>query len=232
VPVMFLVGGTGASIGGVTNGASFQEAFAPGMILSVFGSQLAPSTQAVSGLPLPASVAGVSATVNGVPAPFYYVSAGQINLQIPYETGAGPAVLGINNNGQVAAFVFPVAPAGPGVFTDPNHANALVPYSSGKPGDTLLAFITGEGEVSPEIDTGATPFLATPYMLLPQPLLPVTVTVGGAAAQIAFAGVPSGLAGATQINFVIPATAPPGLQPVVVTVGGVAAPPAYITVTP
>jgi uncharacterized protein (TIGR03437 family) len=232
VRIVFLVGASSSiSIGGVTNGASFQQAFAPGMILSVFGSGLAGSIAAAASLPLPATLGGVSATVNGVPAPFYYVSSGQLNVQIPYETGTGPAVLGVNNNGQVASFVFPVTPVAPGVFTDFSQASALVPYPTGKRGDTLLAFITGEGEVSPALPDGATPFIATPLSLLPQPLLPVTVTVGNVNAPIAFAGIPSGLAGATQINFLIPPDAPLGLQPVVVTVGGVASPAATVTVS-
>jgi uncharacterized protein (TIGR03437 family) len=232
VPVVFTVGASGATIGGVSNGASFQTAFAPGMILSVFGSQLAPSTQTAAGLPLPLTLAGVSASVNGVPAPLYFVSPGQINLQVPYETGAGTAVLGVNNNGTVTALTFPVSAAAPGMFTDPNHPGALVPYSTGKRGDTLLAFITGEGLVSPVLATGASPFVATPLDLLPQPLLPVAVTVGGVPARIAFAGIPPGLAGATQINFVVPDSAPLGVQPVVVTVGGVASPPGSVTIMP
>ena len=232
VPVVFMVGASnGIAIDHIANGASFQPVFAPGMILSIFGSQLAQSTQVVTSLPLPAALRGVSATVNGIPAPLYYASPTQLNLQIPYDTGSGPAVLGVNNNGQVASFVFPVAASAPGIFTDPNHPPSLVPYSSGKRGDTLLAFITGEGQVSPALPTGATPFIATPISLLPQPLLPVTVTVGGAIAQIAFAGIPSGLAGATQINFVIPDNAPLGVQPVVVTVGGIASTAADITVS-
>jgi uncharacterized protein (TIGR03437 family) len=231
VPVMFLVGATaGIAIDGLSNGASFQPVFAPGMILSVFGSQLASSPQVASSLPLPASLAGASATVNGVAAPFYYASSSQLNIQIPYETGIGPAVLGVNNNGQVASYVFMVAASAPGIFTDPNHPSALLPYASGNRGDTLLIFITGEGQVSPGLTTGASPFIATPLSLLPQPTLPVAVTVGGVPAQIAFAGIPSGLAGATQINFVIPANAPLGVQPVVVTVGGIASPAATITV--
>ena len=231
VPVAFLVGASGGiAIDGLSNGASFQTVYAPGMILSVFGSQLAASTQVVSSLPLPLSAGGASATVNGIAAPFYYASPGQLNIQIPYETGIGPAVLGVNNNGQVAAYVFTVAASAPGIFTDPNHPSALVPYSSGKRGDTLLIFITGEGQVSPALPDGASPFIATPLSLLPQPTLPVAVTVGGAPAQIAFAGIPSGLAGATQINFVIPPNAPLGVQPVVVTVGGIASPAATITV--
>jgi uncharacterized protein (TIGR03437 family) len=231
VPVIFLVGNTaGTVINGLSNGASFQTAYAPGMILSVFGSQLASGTQAANGLPLPASLAEASATVNGVAAPFYYASPSQLNIEIPYETGIGPAVVGVNNNGQVASYMFTVAASAPGIFTDPNHPSALVPYSSGNRGDTLLIFITGEGQVSPALPTGATPFVATPLSLLPQPTLPVTVTVGGVPAQIAFAGIPSGLAGATQINFVIPLNAPLGVQPVVVTVGGIASPAATITV--
>jgi uncharacterized protein (TIGR03437 family) len=195
VPVVFTVGSSGATIGGVSNGASFQPAFAPGMILSAFGTQLAPSTQVAAGLPLPVSLAGVSASVNGMAAPLYFVSPGQINIQVPYETGVGTAVLGVNNNGKVASFTFPVSAAAPGMFTDPNRPGTLVPYSTGKRGDTLLAFITGEGLVSSLLATGASPFIGTPLSLLPQPLLPVAVTVGGVPAQIAFAGIPPGLAG-------------------------------------
>lgn len=232
MPVVFQVGAAnGISIGGASNGASFQPAFAPGMILSVFGSQLASGKNPASSLPLPTELGGTSATVNGIPAPFYYASSTQLNIQIPYGTGSGPAVLGVNNSGQVASFVFPVAASAPGIFTDPNQPSELVPYASGKPGDTLIAFITGEGQVSPALPTGATPFSGTPVELLPAPLQPLSVTVGGVPAQIAFAGIPPGLAGVTQINFVIPDGAPPGAQPVVVTVGGVASPAASITVT-
>jgi hypothetical protein len=81
VPVVFLVGTTtGIAINGLSNGASFQTVSAPGMILSVFGSQLASGTQVASSLPLPVSLAGASATVNGVAAPFYYASPSQLNI--------------------------------------------------------------------------------------------------------------------------------------------------------
>jgi uncharacterized protein (TIGR03437 family) len=231
VPVVFLVGNTnGISIGGVAHGASFQQAFAPGAILSVFGTQLASATQPAAGLPLPLSLGGASATINGVPAPLYYVSPTQLNIQIPYETGSGPAVLGVNNNGSVAFFTFSVTPSAPGIFTDLNRGSALVPVSSAKRGDTLLAFLTGEGEVSPSLSTGATPFPATPLALLPRPAMPVTVTVGGIAAPIAFAGIPPGLAGVTQVNFVVPNGVLSGPEPVVIMVGAVASPPATINV--
>ncbi|HEX6896618.1 MAG TPA: peptidase S8, partial [Bryobacteraceae bacterium] len=229
-PVALVVGQPGGmSIAGIANGASFHQAFAPGMILSVFGTNLASSTEIAAQLPLPLTMRGVSATVNGIPAPLYFVSSGQLNIQIPYETGAGPAVLGVLNNGQAAAFTFQVAPSAPGIFTS---SGALVPSSSGKPGEALSLFVTGDGALVPSLATGASPFSQTPLALLPQPLLPVSVTVGGTAATISFVGIPPGLAGVTQINFVIPTGTPAGVAPVVVSAGGVPSQPAQLTIVP
>jgi uncharacterized protein (TIGR03437 family) len=231
VPVVFVVGASPSiSIGGVANAASFQQSFAPGMLMSVFGGQLAPSTQIAGSLPLPLTMAGVSATVNGVAAPLYYISPGMLNIQVPYETGSGPAVVGVNNNGQVASYILTVTPSAPGIFAD--STSTLVPNSSGKPGDTLILFVTGEGDVSPPLPTGSTPFSATPVNLLPQPTLPISVTIGGVPAAIDFAGIPPGVAGVTQINFVVPQGAPLGAQQAVVTVGGVSSPGVNFTVTP
>ena len=222
LPVTLVVGASAAtSIAGVANGASFQTAFAPGMVLSVFGTNLAPSTVVAARIPLPLFSNGVSATVNGVSAPFYFVSAGQLNIQVPYETSKGTAVVGVNNNGQVTAFSIEVTASAPGIFAS---NGSLVPSASGKPGDVLLAFITGDGDLSPSLATGATPSSTTSIARLPKPKLPLTLTVGGIKADVAFAGVPSGLSGVTQINFTIPLNTPAGVQPVVVNVGGVDSP--------
>jgi uncharacterized protein (TIGR03437 family) len=55
--------------------------------------------------------------------------------------------------------------------------------------------------------------------------------VAGQPATIAFHGIPIGLVGVTQINYVVPANTPVGEQPVVVTVGGVGSQTAKLTVT-
>jgi len=175
-------------------------------------------------------MAGVAATVNGITAPVSAVAPDQLTIQIPYETGAGPAVLGVNNNGQVAAYSFQVAPSAPGIFTDQN--GGLVPVASGRPGQTLVMSITGEGDTSPVLANGSTPALGTSQSRLPSPRLPVTMTIGGIQAQVVSASIPSGFVGKTQISFKIPLDAAPGVQPVVVTVGGVDSPPANLTVTP
>ena len=119
VTVSVTASGSGSAakpaITSVSNGASFKPSFAPGSILSVFGSNLSPVTASASSVPLPLSISGVAVLVNGVAAPLYYAAPAQLNVQIPYETTANnPAVLSINNNGQVTTQTFQAAAAAPG----------------------------------------------------------------------------------------------------------------------
>lgn len=219
------------SITGLANGASFTQSFSPGAILSVFGSQLSSSTEAASSVPLPISMAGVAATVNGVAAPLYYVSPGQLNIQIPYETAANSTVtLSVNNNGQVSSKTFTVATAAPGIFF--NYQNGLiVPTGSTTRGQIITLFITGAGTVTPAIPTGAAPASGTAIASLPRPSQTTTITVGGVTAASEFIGIPVGLVGVTQINFQVPSSIGIGTQPVVVTTGGVSSPAAQLSVT-
>jgi uncharacterized protein (TIGR03437 family) len=218
------------SISGLTNGASFKQAYAPGMILSVFGSQLAPSAASAATVPLPTQLVGVSATVNGVAAPLYYVSPGQVNLQVPYETPVNSTVLlTVTNNGQSTSSNLRVSAAAPGVFADQN--GAPIPNGSAARGQVVTMYMTGDGAVSPSLATGSTPSAGTAAANLPKPTQLVTITVGGAQASIPFIGIPAGLAGVTQINYQVPNQVAVGTQSVVVTVGGVAAAPVSLKVT-
>ncbi len=218
------------AISGVLSGASFKPSFAPGSILSVFGSQLSPQIQSASSVPLPISTSGVAVLVNGIAAPLYYVSQTQLNVQIPYETTPGTtAILSVNNNGQVTTQSFQVAGVAPGIFTTPT--GALVPTPSAALGQEIAFFITGTGAVSPAIATGAAPSASTPLADLPQPQQKTVVTIGGATATIDFIGIPAGLVGVTQINVQIPNGIGAGPQPVVVTVGGVPSAAATVTIT-
>lgn len=229
VPVMFVNGpGGGISISGVTNAESFQTAAAPGMIMAVFGSGLSSSAQAASTQPLPYSLSGVSATVNGVAAPLYFVSPGQLNVQVPFEAGAGPAVIGVNNNGQIAGLQFEISPSAPAIVTDGN--GNVNPTAAAQPGAEAVLYETGDGPLSPALQDGFSPAAGTAATALPMPMLPFSVTVGGIQAFLDFVGAVPGVVGLTQVNFVVPTSVPPGPQPVVVTVNGVASPPVNITV--
>ncbi len=216
------------AIASVANGASFKSTFAPGSILSVFGTQLSPSTQSASAVPLPLSTLGVEALINGVAAPLYYVGPGQLNVQIPYETASsGTAVLSINNNGQVTTQPFQMAAAAPGIFTD--STGALVPTATAATGQEIAFYITGAGAVSPAISTGAAP--ASSSTSFPKPVGVTTVTIGGLNAPIDFLGIPPGLVGVTQLNVQVPSGLPAGPQPVVVTIGGIPSAPATLKLT-
>lgn len=229
VPVMFVNGSSGGtSISGVTNAESFQTVAAPGMIMAVFGSQLSNSSQGASTQPLPYTMGGVTVTINGIGAPLYYVSPGQLNIQVPYEAGAGPAVISVNNNGQVAGMQFQIAPSAPGIVTD--GSGNVNPTASAQPGAEGVLYVTGDGDVSPQLTDGFSPAAGTPLADLPKSLLPFSVTIGGTQAFLDFVGIVPGVIGLTQVNFIVPSSIAAGVQPVVVTVNGVSSPSANITI--
>jgi uncharacterized protein (TIGR03437 family) len=201
------------------------------MILSIFGSNVANTTQTASTSPVEYSLAGVVATVNGVAAPVLFISPSQINIQVPYEIGAGPGVVGINKNGEIAGFPVQITPAAPGIFADAK-GNAG-PNVTAKQSATATVLVTGVGEITPALKTAYLPvptFSSTPSAAPYRPVLPLSVTVGGVAAFVQSANLTADQLGTMQVTFLVPASVSPGLQPVVVTVNGASSPPANITV--
>jgi uncharacterized protein (TIGR03437 family) len=226
VPVMFVNGGStsGTVITDVADPASGQTTGAPGMLLVIDGSNLANSTvKAPRANPTPFSIGGVNVTVNGSAAPVISTSPSQLMVQIPYSTGAGPAVLSVNNNGQVAGFQFQVAASAPGIYTDGN--GNISGTSSVKQGGNATVLVNGMGDAPFDaIDTGYLPASSV------APLLPVSVTVGGVPAFLRSVALASNVLGETAVGFIVPTSVPQGVQPVVVTVGGVASAPVNMTV--
>lgn len=169
-------------------------------------------------------------TVNGFAAPLFAIAningQEQINLAVPYEVaGQAIATWVVNNNGAASAGVdTSVLPAHPGIFTVDGRSGTilhgadftLVSASSpaGK-GEAVVLYAAGLGPVSPAVATGAAG-LASPLSLTT--VVPV-VTVGGARAQVLFAGLSPGLIALYQVNIVIPLGAPSGELDVVIQVG-------------
>ncbi len=170
------------------NGASFQPGLAPGGIALVTGNNIAPNVQGVISAfniigPVPTTLAGVSITFNGTPAPIYYVSNanGQqtVAVQVPFEVQPGNNVSVIITttpcaNGAVtctdavlasATFTTSVQQVAPGVFTNGGPGNiAVVVRSDGsyvtaanpaQRGEVVQLYVTGLGVVSPAALTGA-----------------------------------------------------------------------------
>ena len=110
---------------GVVNAASFAGAdqpgwaIAPGGIASVFGQNLASTTRAAETLPLPRTVEGTSVTVDGLPAPLFYVSPTQINFQVPSAlTGPRPVAVVVSTTvGASDPVLVQVVQDASGIFT-------------------------------------------------------------------------------------------------------------------
>src|SRR5579872_2615822 len=147
----------------VTNAADYTPTLAPGAIASVFGTNLAPSKQYPSGLPLPTVLNTVQVMVNGKEAPLFYVSPTQINFQVPYETAAGQGSLSVITAGHpsnpldcvVAPFSLGIfeAGAGFGVIQNPDRSA----NSSKNPvadGEVVVVYITGIGATDTSVSDG------------------------------------------------------------------------------
>ncbi len=216
------------AITALTDAASFQQAFAPGGILTIWGSQLSSTTQQAQTVPLPLVMSGVEVLINGIAAPLYYVSSNLVNVQIPYDVPPGSATITLNNNGQISTRTFTIAAAGPGIFTD--ATGLIVPTSSASRGQEIALYFTGAGAVAPGISTGAAPGASTAISNLPKPSQNVSITVGGVNATVDFVGIPPGLVGVTQMNFTIPSGVSGGRQPVIIKIGGVASAAAFVNI--
>ncbi|HJT87028.1 MAG TPA: trypsin-like peptidase domain-containing protein [Bryobacteraceae bacterium] len=222
-------GAPGPSItpGGFANAASYVGGIAPGSLLAIFGKNLAPVQTQAASVPLPTQVSGVSVAINGIAAPLYYVSPGQLNVQVPFEVAPGIAQVTVTANGKSGSAAVAVVPVAPGIFTDGVRP---VPFGGARRGDSVMLFVTGQGPLTSTPATGAAPAAGTPVAQLPAILEQTTVTIGGVPATVQFAGIPAGLVGVAQINFQVPANAALGDQPLVVTVGGQASQTVLFTV--
>jgi len=214
------------TVANVLNGASFASgAFAPGSLITIFGSFPGASTASASGLPLPDALGGVSVTINGASAPLNFVNATQINTQVPWDAVSGPATAVVTSGGVASSsFPFTIGPASPGIFTyganlavAQNHDYTLNTTSDpAAVGSFVIVYMTGGGAVNATIATGA----ASPSKPVASVTAPASATIGGQPADVLFLGMAPGFVGIVQADIKIPSLAP-GAYPVVVTIGGV-----------
>jgi uncharacterized protein (TIGR03437 family) len=223
------------SLSATADSASYAAAsIAPGEIVTLFGAGLGPASLACFALDsnnrVPATLAGARVLFNGFPAPLIYVSDQQSAAIVPFEVAGQPtAEIRIEYNGNLSApMTIPVTNTMPGVFaagasgrgpgaiqnSDGSYNSPANPAASGS---TIVLFAAGLGQLNPAQPNGSVVTGAN----LPALLYPVTVTIGGQTAQIAYAGpAPQAVAGLYQVNCVVPAGVASGQAPVVVTSGG------------
>jgi uncharacterized protein (TIGR03437 family) len=226
-------------ISAVLNAASFASGpVAPGEIVSIFGTQIGPTTPAnltLTGGKVSTSAGGVTVSFSGYLAPLIYVSSTQINAVVPYELSGnkGPFVevifAGQKSNepslqlttSAPGIFTLNGSGSGPGAILNPD-GTVNTQANPAAAGSEIVIYSTGEGLTTPASVTGGVTAVNTSGTgpLTPAPQLAVSVMIGGQPAQVLFDGeAPYMVAGVMQVNAVIPASVRSGAASVTVQVG-------------
>jgi uncharacterized protein (TIGR03437 family) len=227
---------------GVVQGASFAAGVpvAPGSLIAIFGSNLADSSGPAGVVPFPSQLNGVQVLMGAEALPLLYSSAGQVNVQVPFDvpvntnfqmTVQRDSVLSIPESLVIAAAqpgIFTMNQQGTGQGAIVNLSNVLIDENAPAAiGDAVVIYCTGLGPVSPAVPAGN----AAPVSPLSYTTNTVTATIGGQPAQVLFAGLAPTFAGLYQVNAIVPAGVAAGnAVPVVLQVAGQASPPVTIAV--
>jgi uncharacterized protein (TIGR03118 family) len=223
-----------ASVSSLSNGASglAAAAIAPGEVILVNGGTVGPSPTVNGVVPVTGSMAttlsSTTVTFNSTPAPILYANASQTAVVVPYEiAGSTTASVVVTYKGQITpAFSIPVAASAPGLFTSAESGSGEIvalnqdgtvngTSNAAARGTVATFFATGDGVEDPASADGV-----VNGDIIHAPVLPVSVTIGGQAAQVVFSGsAPGLLAGVLQVEVVIPTAASTGAVPVVLTIG-------------
>lgn len=200
--------------------ASFTlAAVAPSSVTSLFGTNLATSTVSATTTPLPTTLGGVTVAVTDSAnvtrnAPLFFVSAGQLNFQVPIGTATGRAKVAVRRaDGTTVNGDLLVKTVGPGLFAANANGQGLgaivglrVSASGAQSYFATTTYDTAQQKVvAVPVSLGATTDQV--YLVLfgtgirgVSGLSEVEVEIGGTAVPVTFAGAQGDLAGLDQVN--------------------------------
>ena len=200
----------------IADAASFYiGVLSPLEIVAIFGKGLGPKQAVVadasSGM-YPFSLAGTSATFNGLPMPLMYVSDSQINAAVPAGANVywpneitvvseyGPSPTYTNYAWPAAPSIFTVDMSGTGQGVILNEDGTLnSPENPAARGSTVTVFGRGGGLLANALNDGQVATQLDPLQG------PPTALIGGEPSVVSYAGAPQGMiAGAMQVKVVIP----------------------------
>jgi uncharacterized protein (TIGR03437 family) len=205
---------------GVVNAASsapFTAFLSPGEFLTLYGSNLATTTDA-AGLPFPNSLSGVQVLINQVPAPVYFVSPNQVSVVVPFITspqsvaqvqvvngqGKSNIVTQFTGESSIGVFTNPVGGLGIAAAERPDFS-VVSEANPAQEGETIAVYVAGMGAVT-NYSTDGTAAPSNPLSdtnLSPDvSLIDNSGTLGSG--TVAFSGLAPGFAGLYQINFTVP----------------------------
>jgi uncharacterized protein (TIGR03437 family) len=199
----------------------------------------------------PTSLDGISVAINGKPAYVWYLSTGQLNVQAPEDSATGNVAITVTDcNATSPLFTFARRAFAPGFLAPTNYTANGTQYmvatfqSDGayvlntttgtafglnsrpaKPGDGIIAYGIGFGNVTPSILPGVIAGASTTLVN------PVTISFASSNAAIAYQGLAGGFVGLYEFYFTVPSTLANGDYQVNVTQNGTTVPQTmYLTV--
>jgi uncharacterized protein (TIGR03437 family) len=224
--------------------------FASGSWVEIYGSNFASNLWQWQGIDFnganaPTSLAGINVSINGKPAYVWVVSSGQINAQAPADNATGQVKITVSS---CLATSNPISIQkdllAPGLLAPPSFSINGVQYlvafhqdgtyvgnaglingftfSPAKPGETLVTYGVGFGDVKKDSDGSNIPpgTIAQTSNSLANP---ITFSFGSTPSTLQYKGLAGGYVGLYQFNVVVPNVAN-GDVPINVTLNSVALP--------
>ena len=197
-----------------------------------------------NGVNAPTSLDGISVSVNGKPAYVWYLSPAQLNVQAPEDSTLGNVAITVTNcKATSPQFMFARQALAPGLLAPPNYSANGTEYmvatfasdgayvlntSTGaslglnsrpaKPGDLIIAYGVGFGDVTPAILPGV---IVQQGNALANP---VTISFGSANATLAYAGLAGNFLGLYEFYITVPSGLANGDYQINVTQNGTMVP--------
>jgi len=178
----------------------------PGALVNISGTNLGPAAQAADD-PLPRNLANTFVSVEGVRAPLLMTSAGQIQLQIPWDLAAGAVNITVSVNGEMSnTFVATLAAAVPTILAV-THASTGAPVNSSAPaipGEILAVYMGGLGAIDADLAMGSAVPAGFPVSTTASPQFLLEQT----ALNVLFSGLAPDYVGLYQVNVQLPLVLP------------------------
>lgn len=224
------------SAGGVVNAVGGAAGVTANSWISIYGANFAATSRALAASDLvndtiPTSLEGVSVQINGKAAYIGYVSPAQLNVLTPDDPATGSVAVTVTNaagtSNSLAATAQSVLP---GLSTLSNYVrairypdSAIVNGTGAAEGGYTVSAAVGQGDIVALYGTGfgptnPLPVAGTVFAGAYPTTSSVTVTIGGAAAEVLWSGLAG--AGLYQINVRVPATLGDGNHEAIATVAG------------
>jgi len=234
------------SAGGVLTAGAFggAKSIAPGSWIEIYGSNFSSTARSWAGgdfvgVNAPTSLDATKVSIGNQAAFIDYISANQVNAQVPSGVGTGQQTVILTNGGAISApLTVTVNATQPGLYAPPNfniggkqYLAALFPDGAtyvappgaipgftsrqAKPGETIIVYGVGFGPVTPNIPAGQVVEEANSLTS------PLQVFFGQTPATLSYFGLAPSAVGLYQFNVVVPNVTNSDAVPITFPLGGV-----------